>query len=197
MKLLYGRPETYCYPIHSPNIVFLSPIYHTNVSTEGTICLDILKDNTKWQPTYGFKEIILSILLLLDDPNTSSPFNGDAGVHYTHCQHSYQQKTKGIKDPKVLDEIRAEVFSNYTDHANKYYKKNQARLNFDLDTYVTYFPQIKNGFKWTEAQQEKFIALSENMKPQESEPEKPSEQKSNPSNRFAKLAAVKKGSNKT
>lgn len=210
MKLLYGRgSDMFCYPIHSPYITFLSPMYHTNVSVEGTICLDILKDNTKWQPTYGFKEIILSILLLLDDPNTSSPFNGEAGSHYTHCQHSYQQKIKGIKDLKTLEEIRTEVFSNYSDHANKYYKKNQSKLNFDLGNYIKYFPQIETGFRWTEEQQEKFIAMNEPSpaklpeaaapKGQEAQPapaleeEQPSEQKSAAS-RFAKLAAIKKGS---
>ena len=32
------------YPFKPPKIIFLTPIYHCNVSSQGSICLDVLKD---------------------------------------------------------------------------------------------------------------------------------------------------------
>ncbi|VDN37400.1 unnamed protein product, partial [Dibothriocephalus latus] len=36
------------YPFNPPKVKFITPIYHVNVGTTGTICLDILQD--KWSP---------------------------------------------------------------------------------------------------------------------------------------------------
>ena len=79
-KLIYGNgPEgKKYYPIEAPLCSFLTPMWHTNVSrVEGSICLDVLRDN--WSPTYTFSTIIDSIRALLDDPNPNSPFNSTAG----------------------------------------------------------------------------------------------------------------------
>nr|CAI5823569.1 unnamed protein product [Callosobruchus analis] len=61
------------YPYRAPLVKFLTPCFHPNVDTSGTICLDILKD--KWSALYDVRTILLSIQALLGEPNIDSPLN--------------------------------------------------------------------------------------------------------------------------
>jgi hypothetical protein len=77
------------FPIGPPGVVFLTKIWHTNINpNNGDICLDILKRNitsnngNSWIPTMRFEGIILSIILLLENPNLDSPYNVDAARDY-------------------------------------------------------------------------------------------------------------------
>ncbi|PFH49620.1 hypothetical protein AMATHDRAFT_62851 [Amanita thiersii Skay4041] len=59
------------YPFTAPRVVFKTRIYHMNISEQGNICIDILKQN--WSPALSLFKVMLSLSSLLTDPNPKDP----------------------------------------------------------------------------------------------------------------------------
>lgn len=62
-------PSTY--PYQPPKIMFITPIYHCNISRNGDICLDLLKES--WSPALTIEKMLLCISSLLAAPNPTDP----------------------------------------------------------------------------------------------------------------------------
>jgi ubiquitin-conjugating enzyme E2 R len=91
------------YPYSPPTFKFNRPIYHPNIYPDGKLCISILHApgademsgelaTERWSPLQCAESVLRSILLLLDDPEVSSPANVDAGVLYRKDRAAYIQK---------------------------------------------------------------------------------------------------------
>ncbi|MCO5581285.1 hypothetical protein L7F22_035164 [Adiantum nelumboides] len=72
LRLIFGEN----YPEKPPRVRFTSEVYHPNVYSDGTLCMDIIQD--AWSPCHNVSTILTSIQSLLTDPNPASPANPDA-----------------------------------------------------------------------------------------------------------------------
>ena len=60
------------YP-EKPRVRFTSEVFHPNVYSDGTLCMDIIQD--QWSPIHNVCTLLTSIQSLLTDPNPASPAN--------------------------------------------------------------------------------------------------------------------------
>nr|ACO10324.1 Ubiquitin-conjugating enzyme E2 T [Caligus rogercresseyi] len=83
-KLSLSIPESY--PFQPPSVQFKSRIYHPNVDAAGRICLDLLKMPPKgsWKASLNISSVLLSIRLLMNEPNPDDPLMADIAKVYTN-----------------------------------------------------------------------------------------------------------------
>ncbi|KAI1722512.1 ubiquitin-conjugating enzyme domain-containing protein [Ditylenchus destructor] len=87
------------YPYSPPTMRFVTKVWHPNVYETGDMCISILHapvddphsgelPSERWNPTQSVRTILLSVISLLNEPNTSSPANVDASVSYRKWKDS-------------------------------------------------------------------------------------------------------------
>lgn len=110
------------YPYSPPSVRFQTKMWHPNVYENGEVCISILHPpnddplsgelaSERWNPTQNVRTILMSIISLLNEPNTSSPANVDASVSFRKWKES-----KG-RDKEYENIIRKQVLSTRQDAA--------------------------------------------------------------------------------
>ena len=80
------------YPFRPPLISFITKIYHPNVSSTGIICIDILKN--AWSAALKLSTILLSISVLLQNPNPDDPLEGDIAGEFISNKKLFELNAK-------------------------------------------------------------------------------------------------------
>lgn len=90
------------YPLHPPEVRFVTPVFHPNVYVDGRVCLSILQ--TFWSPSLSVQSVLLSLQSLLSDPNPSSSANGEAGALLLKNPNEYYKRVLESVEASVLDD---------------------------------------------------------------------------------------------
>ena len=113
------------YPYSAPKFIFISNIFHPNISEDGFVSIDVLNDG--WVPGLSkFNKIIYSVQSLLDDPNPDDFLNEKAAKLFK-------------EDRNIYNKIVREYTSNFASYSKFLDEMNKMNLNI-----IT----IKNGEKF-------------------------------------------------
>jgi ubiquitin-conjugating enzyme E2 R len=123
------------YPYAPPRVKFLSEMWHPNVYENGDLCISILHPPVddpqsgelpceRWNPTQNVRTILLSVISLLNEPNTSSPANVDASVMF-----------KRWRDSKGANDEYAKIIKKQVEASQKDAEKDGVVVPKSIDEY--------------------------------------------------------------
>jgi len=95
LRMTFGEQ----YPEKPPRVRFTSEVFHPNVYSDGTLCMDIIQD--QWSPIHNVCTLLTSIQSLLTDPNPASPANPEAAQLFTEDTNGYNRRVRRLAQKTV------------------------------------------------------------------------------------------------
>merc|ERR1711991_831648 len=137
------------YPDSPPTLYFKSEFWHPNIYPDGKVCMSSLHppgdnemDNEsfdiRWKPINSVSSILNSVLLILQEPNFSSPANIDASVQWQRQFDDYKVRIAELCElsKQVFERDNGTVFIPHPDSnpaERSMYKDDEPEADDDWD----------------------------------------------------------------
>ena len=126
------------YPQSSPRVIFLTPIYHPNVSPNGFVAVNFI---INWKASTRVREILTKLYAIFYDVNPNSPYSREQAEEFKNNRSLYESKVKYFT--KKYANIKSSEDIKIFDKWNFFLEKNNINLCINIngkDEFLMTFP---------------------------------------------------------